>query len=163
MLRRLVLAGIACLLIASWASVAGARLRTVAGGCGGTKLYHGAMPSWTTPAMSDSSGGPPPWPYALSHRHNVAALVFGYPLRAGNPVGRQNKILWIMRLPRKGLPLHITARPLRMSRPVIEESVPADSSPGEIYPSYVNVPKAGCWRISLRWAGHSDEMTLRYS
>jgi hypothetical protein len=99
----------------------------------------------------------------LSTHGDVAALVFGYPLRAGNPSGRQNKVLWIMRLSRRGLPLHITARPLHSSHPVVNETAPADSSPGQIYPSYVNVPKAGCWRISLRWAGHTDEIALRYS
>ncbi len=107
--------------------------------------------------------GPPPWPHALSTHGDVAAIVFGYPLRAGNPSGRQNKVLWIMRLSRRGLPLQITARPLHSSHPVVKETEPADSSPGEIYPSYVNVPKAGCWRINLRWAGHTDEIALRYS
>jgi hypothetical protein len=47
--------------------------------------------------------------------------------------------------------------------PVVRESLPADAGPGEIYPSYVNVPKPGCWQLSLRWAGHSDQLTLRYS
>jgi hypothetical protein len=33
---------------------------------------------------------------------------------------------------------------------------------GEIYPSYVNVPSAGSWRLALHWAGHVDQIDLRY-
>ncbi|HUY59356.1 MAG TPA: hypothetical protein VMV16_06565 [Solirubrobacteraceae bacterium] len=113
--------------------------------------------------MSDSGGGSLEWPHALSRHRDVTAVIFGYPLQAGSPKVRQNKVLWIMRLSRRGLPLHITARPLHSSHPVVKETEPADSSPGQIYPSYVNVPRAGCWRINLRWAGHSDQLALRYS
>jgi hypothetical protein len=73
-----------------------------------------------------------------------------------------NKVLWIMKLPRLGSPLRIEARPVGASRPLIRSTFPADSSPGEIYPSYVNVPRAGCWRLTLRWAGHVDSIDLRY-
>jgi hypothetical protein len=138
--------------------------RPASGGCGVTRLFHGYLPSWTAPAFtsSNSSGGPTPWPHALSERGTVAAVVFGYPLRAGNPTGRQNKVLWIMRLPRHGSPLRIQATPLHAATPVIRFTYPADSSPGEIYPSYVNVPTAGCWQFTLRWAGHEDSIDLRY-
>lgn len=144
---------------------AGARERAHRGGCGGTPLFVGSLPSWTAPAMAQSKGDPfSGWAHALSQRRDVAAVIFGYPLQAGTPgPGRQNKVLWIMRLPRNGFPLHLVARPLHASHPVVRESYPADSSPGEIYPSYVNVPSAGCWRITLRWAGHTDTIALRYS
>lgn len=113
--------------------------------------------------MADSKG-PPPWPFAQGEYHDVTAILFGYPLQAGNPMaGRQNKVLWIMRLSRRGLPLHIAAHPLHSRRPLVRETLPADASPGQIYPSYVNVPKPGCWQLTLRWAGHTDEIALRYS
>lgn len=134
----------------------------IAGGCGATQLYHGQPPAWTAPAFSDSSPGPPPWPYALSERATVVAIVFGYPLRAGEPTNPGNKVLWIMRLPRNGSPLSIEARPEHAEAPAIRVAWPADSGPGEIYPSYVNVPKPGCWRLTLRWAGHADSIDLRY-
>jgi hypothetical protein len=134
----------------------------IAGGCGATKLYRGKVPAWTAPAFSNSSPGPPPWPYALSGRGNVVAIVFGYPLRAGAPTDPANKVLWIMRLPRRGSPLTIEARPLHANAPVIRHAWPPDSSPGEIYPSYVNVPTAGCWRLTLRWARHIDWIDVRY-
>jgi hypothetical protein len=134
----------------------------VAGGCGATKLYRGRVPAWTAAAFSNSSPGPPPWPYALSGRGTVVAIVFGYPLRAGDPSDPANKILWIMRLPRRGSPLTVEARPLHANAPLITHSWPADSSPGEIYPSYVNVSMAGCWRLTLHWARHTDWIDLRY-
>jgi hypothetical protein len=134
----------------------------VAGGCGSTKLSRGPLPAWTAPAFSNSSPGPPPWPHALSDRGTVAAIVFGYPLRAGDPTDPANKVLWIMRLPRLGSPLTIAARPLHGDAPLIRHTWPADSSPGEIYPSFVNVPTAGCWRLTLRWARHTDWIDLRY-
>lgn len=134
----------------------------VPGGCGATKLYRGRPPGWTAPAFADSSPGPPPWPHALSKRGNVAAIVFGNPLRAGDPTDQTNKILWIMRLPRLGSPLTIEATPLHATAPLIRRSWPPDSSPGEIYPSDVNVPTAGCWQLTLRWAGHTDWIDLHY-
>ena len=73
-----------------------------------------------------------------------------------------NKILWITRLPRNGQPLRIAAHPERAMGPTIRSSWSADSSPGEIYPSIVDVPTPGCWRFSLAWGPHSDRIDLRY-
>ena len=101
-------------------------------------------------------------PYAIAERGTAVALVFGYPLRAGAPTNPANKVLWIMRLPRHGSPLAIRARPLHGDAPLLRETLPADSSPGEIYPSYVNVPQAGCWHLTLHWAHHKDSLDLRY-
>ena len=150
---------------AAGSALAGAREHALAGGCAGTALYRGAVPAWTAPAMQGGGGRlSTPLPHALSRRRNVTALVFGYPLRAGNPgSGRQNKILWIMRLPRRHTPLYLSARPLHANHPVVRQTWPADSSPGQIYPSIVDVPRAGCWRITLHWAGHTDAIALRYS
>lgn len=147
------------------ATQAGSRqgLTAAAAGCGTTRVAQGPVPAWTAPAFSDSSSRTPPWPHAVSARGNVVAILFGYPLRAGHPTNPANKILWITRLPRRGSPLTIKARPLRSAAPVVSLSAPADSSPGEIYPSYVNVPSAGCWQLSLRWAGHTDSIDLRYT
>jgi hypothetical protein len=30
-------------------------------------------------------------------------------------------------------------------------------------PSYVNLPAAGCWSLSLSWSGHHDRLELRYT
>jgi hypothetical protein len=101
-------------------------------------------------------------PWALGARGSAAAFLFGYPLRAGNPQGRANKILWIVRLPRDASPLKVRAKPLDHGGPVVTRSWPPDSEPGQIYPSYLNVPRPGCWRVTVRWAGHSDSLDLEY-
>jgi hypothetical protein len=76
-------------------------------GCGDTPISPGQLPGWTADA-----GLPPDVPYAVSREANVVAVLFGYPLRAGHHEdGRNNKILWEMRDPRDGKPLHLTARP----------------------------------------------------
>jgi hypothetical protein len=73
-----------------------------------------------------------------------------------------NKILWVMRLPRNGSQLVIRATPEHSLSPTIIVTEPADSGPGEIYPSIVNVPRSGCWHLQVRWAGHSDSVNLGY-
>jgi len=41
-------------------------------------------------------------------------------------------------------------------------SQPANSGPGEIYPSIVDVPQPGCWRFDLSWSGHRATVYLEY-
>lgn len=131
--------------------------------CTTTPLHRGAVPRWTAPAWSTSSPGfASHLHYALSAGGNVVGVLFGYPLRAGRPENPANKILWIVRQPRRGQPLHIRAQPVGFPARGVATSWPADSSPGEIYPSIDNVPLAGCWRFTLRWAGHTDVVALHY-
>ncbi len=131
--------------------------------CGSTPVKRGAVPRWTAPAWSTSSPGfASHLRYAVSAGGNVVAVLFAYPLRAGRPENPANKILWIVRQPRRGQPLHIRAQPMGFSAPGVTTSWPANSSPGEIYPSIDNVPRPGCWRFALRWAGHTDTVALRY-
>ena len=127
----------------------------VAGGCGTTPLYRGAIPRWTPTA-------PVGLHYAIATPASAAAFVFGYPLRAGHPEDPSNKILWIVRTPREGKPLVIDGHPLGLSSPTIDLSRPADSGPGEIYPSIVDVPSAGCWHFTLQWATGRAELDLSY-
>lgn len=89
-------------------------------------------------------------------------MLFGYPLRAGHPSDPANKVLWIVRLPRGGSALSILATPARARGPLVRVEAPDNAGPGEIYPSYVNVPAPGCWHLSLHWAGHSDAIDLVY-
>ena len=46
--------------------------------------------------------------------------------------------------------------------PAVELREPANSGPGEIYPSFVDVPLPGCWTFTLRWHGHTDTIDLPY-
>jgi hypothetical protein len=135
----------------------------IAGGCGTTAVRRGGMPAWTKPAFADSSGGyASAIPYSVADHGNAVAVLFAHPLRAGHPRHTVNKVLWIMRLPRRGSPLTVSAKPLTGGGGSVRASFPADSEPGEIYPSYVNVPRAGCWHVTLTWAHHTDSIDLRY-
>ena len=88
--------------------------------------------------------------------------MFASPLRAGHPTNPINKILWAMRFPRNGSPLTITAHPLSASDPVVSETLPDDSSPGEIYPDGLDVPEPGCWQLSLSWGTNRAQIELVY-
>jgi hypothetical protein len=37
-----------------------------------------------------------------------------------------------------------------------------NSGPGEIYPSIIDVPEAGCWHFALAWNGHRSVVALAY-
>lgn len=89
-------------------------------------------------------------------------MLFGYPLRAGHRQdGRNNKILWEMRDSRDGKPLHLAARS-PASGAAVNLTREADSGPGEIYPSIVDVPTPGCWHMTLEWNGHTATIDLPY-
>ena len=131
--------------------------------CTATAVRRGAAPRWTAPAWSTSSPGfASQLRYVVSAGGNVVGVLFAYPLRAGRPESPANKILWIVRQPRRGQPLHIRAQPVGFSARGVTTSWPANASPGEIYPSIDNVPLPGCWRFTLRWAGHTDVVALHY-
>src|SRR5215470_1516507 len=126
------------------------------GGCGATRLLRGAAPAWA------SAANPPPIRYALAERGQVAGFLFGYPLMAGNPRPYSDKIFWVVAHPRDGLPLRLTGHPLGAATPVVSSTWPADSAPGEIYPSEIVAPSPGCWQFTLSWNGHTDTVDLWY-
>src|SRR5207247_10381818 len=65
-------------------------------------------------------------------------------------------------VPRDGMPLQLAGHPLHAARPVVSSTWPADSTPGEIYPSEIEVPAPGCWQFTLSWNGHTDTIDLWY-
>ncbi len=111
------------------------------GGCGATPLLWGPAPNWA------SSANPPAIRYALAERGQVAGFLFGYPLMAGNPQPYSDKVLWVAASPRDGQPLRLTGHPLDVATPVVSSTWPADSTPGEIYPSEIIAPSPGCWQF----------------
>jgi len=128
----------------------------VSGGCGVSPLLLGAAPGWA------SSANPPPIRYVLAERGQVAGFMFGYPLMAGNPQPYSDKVLWVVDSPRDGMPLRLAGHRLGAAGPVVSSSWPADSAPGEIYPSEIDVPSPGCWQFTLSWNGHTDTVDLWY-
>jgi len=130
------------------------------GGCGSTAAIRGAIPSWL-----DEAGGhnnPIGVPYVIAHPPQAAGFLFANPLRAGHPENPANKILWVVRAPRNG-PLTIDAHPLGAALPAIHVLQPDNSSPGNIYPSIIDVPTAGCWEFDLHWANSQAQLELSVS
>jgi hypothetical protein len=113
-----------------------------------------AIPSWARPANP-----PTGLPRVLAPDGNVLAVLFSAPFSPPMP-SQSNKILFIVRQARDGKPLTITAT--RAGRQTVHVTQSAESGPGEIYPTVVDVPSAGCWHLALAWNGHHSSVNVRY-
>jgi hypothetical protein len=85
------------------------------------------------------------------------------PLYSPESPARHNKILWFVRYPRDSMPLRLAGHLVTDPRRTVSATFPANSSPGEIYPSYVTVPEPGCWSFTLRWGTHVDRLSLPFA
>jgi hypothetical protein len=128
--------------------------------CVPAPVRTGPPPRWTAAAWADSSPGFR-LPYSLASGDAAAAFWFAPRLRAGHPDNPSNKILWIVRSPRDGHSLEITARLAGDPSQVVRISRPPDSEPGEIYPSEVDLPTPGCWKLQLAWGTHRASIDVR--
>jgi hypothetical protein len=118
----------------------------------------GVLPVWARGGFSEPR---PRMHYVLGRAAKIAALLFGDPLRSPPPKDHNNKILWVSHAPAvAGSDLRISAQRMAGSTPMgapVTRSVMG--SPG---PSIINLPSAGCWRLTLRWSGRVDALDLRY-
>jgi hypothetical protein len=130
------------------------------GGCGSTTVLTGGVPDTLTKSAGDNA--PSGVPYAVARPATAAGFIFGYPLHTPNAgIGYSNKILWVVGVRRTG-DLVIDGVPLGKTAPAVHYSFPANSSPGEIYPSGVDVPEPGCWAFTLHFAGQTAQIELSY-
>jgi hypothetical protein len=122
--------------------------------CGETILTD-ALPEWARTGFSgDGSGNP----HVFGKSGDILAVIFGAPLKAPPATDHNNKILWVSRPPAtEAGDLKISAK-LDGTGETAERTV--TGGPG---PSIVDLPKAGCWRLTLQWWGHTDTMDLTYS
>jgi hypothetical protein len=122
------------------------------------RLEQGVLPVWARGGFSEPK---PKLPHVVGRSKRIVAIIFGYPLVSPPSPRRANKILWVARAPAQPSDLRISARLMRgthASRLVVERRV--RGGPG---PSIVNLPAAGCWRLTLRWSGRSDTLDLVYA
>src|SRR5262249_28951135 len=123
-------------------------------GCDATDVSSGNKPAWAETA--------PDIPWVADRMGMLAGFLFADPLRHGHLENPANKILWVVNGSRNGSPLRVELQPFGRTAPVVTDSFPADSFPGEIYPSIVEVPSAGCWHATFRWGGHTAELDLPF-
>jgi hypothetical protein len=118
----------------------------------------GVLPTWARAGFREPN---PRMPYALGDAGRIAGILFGNPLTSPPRKGRNNKILWVSRVPAMTRSdLQIRAQRMTGSRPVgLPVKRIVDGGPG---PSIIDLPFAGCWRLSLRWSGQADTIDLRY-
>jgi hypothetical protein len=136
--------------------------RVAPGGCGGTSIITGPPPGWN-PQPAGFSQQPPSLPYVVGGRDSVMGYLWARPLYTPESPSHSNKVLWYVRYPRDGMPLHVTGHLNADPRQAMSATFPADSSPGEIYPSDMTVPAPGCWSLTLRWNKHVDHLSLPFA
>jgi hypothetical protein len=128
--------------------------RTPVPACG-SEIRTGPLPEWARAGFSDDGSGVP---HVLGRNGDLAAVLFGAPLSAPAGADRANKILWVSRVPTTpGDPLRIAARLDGATETAGREVA---GGPG---PSIVDLPRAGCWRLTLSWSGHTDTLDLTYT
>jgi hypothetical protein len=125
---------------------------TVASGTCRSVVSNGVIPSWATAGFSDPH---PAVTHVMSAQGEMVAILFGGALYSPPSADVNNKILWVTRPSADSGPLHIDAA-------LAGTDVHARRSLGAPGPSYVDLPQAGCWHLTLRWGGHVDTMDLEY-
>ena len=112
------------------------------------------LPAWASTGFSDPQAARVP--YVLGTGGHIVAILFAQ-LVAGSDVAP--KVLWVSRQDSAPLkPLEIQAQ-LDPAGPTVHRTVA--NGPG---PSYLDLPRVGCWHLSLTWDGgkQSDTLNLRY-
>jgi hypothetical protein len=128
-----------------------------AGACR-SAVKTGDLPDWARGGFSPGASVP----YVLGDGGDIVAVLLGDPLHAPPLPGKESKILWVARVGTDPAPtgqptnLAIEAR-LANSDLVVTREVAG--GPG---PSIVDLPQAGCWNLSLSWAGHKDSLAVVY-
>ena len=98
-------------------------------------------------------------PHVMGEAGNIVAILWAPRDALHSPPlhKRNNKILWVSKIPLTGPdPLVIKATLAGSTRTA------AVSVPGGPGPSIINLPAPGCWTLHLSWSGHTDELKLRY-
>lgn len=123
-----------------------------------TEPDTGVLQSWARTGFSDPE---PKIPHVLGDKGLIVAILFG-PLEAPPGPNTGDKVLWVAKDPVKPLSdLKITAERVEDGKPVGRpEHRTVQGGPG---PSGIELPKAGCWRMSLAWSGRKDQLELRYT
>jgi hypothetical protein len=148
--------GVALCVLSFSSTSAGAVSRGV--GVCGSAVQKGTLPVWARAGFNPPTVG---IPHVLGRSGAIVAILFHYPLQAPPPVNHNDKILWVSRVPYTWrATLRISAQ--RMNGTQLLGAPVQTNIKGGPGPSAVNLSTPGCWRFSLRWAGHTDSLDLQY-
>jgi hypothetical protein len=113
-----------------------------------------ALPEWARAGFSwDGSGTK----HVYGDHGDILAIIFGWPLKSPTDPDRSNKILWVSREPVElGDRLEIAAI---LDGTDVRAQQTVQGGPG---PSLVDLPRPGCWHLTLTWSGRTDTMDLVY-
>lgn len=115
------------------------------------------LPAWARAGFSDPE---PKARHVIGESGAIAAILFGPALFSPPDTEVSNKILWVSKEPAGETSLVISAQRMDGSAKVgdpVERQV--DGGPG---PSTIDLPEAGCWRLTLSWSGRTDQLDLAY-
>jgi hypothetical protein len=122
--------------------------------------HVGVLPIWARAGFSNPR---PRTEHVVGRQDRIAAILFGMGNYLDSPpaADHNNKILWVSRVrTRPGEALRIGAQLMRgTSRVGAPVNRTVFGGPG---PSIINLPAAGCWRLTLRWSGWTDQLDLSY-
>jgi hypothetical protein len=124
-----------------------------------SEVERGALPEWARAGFSDPEAGVP---HVVGRAGDIAAILFGHPLLSPPSSERANKILWVSR-PAEKPPSDLRIEAQRMDGPRLVGRPLSRTVSGGPGPSIVNLPAAGCWRLTMRWSGRSDGLDLQYA
>ena len=121
-------------------------------------ITEGTLPEWADAARVEVAR------YVIADDRSALGVLWADPLIAGEPSPEHptNKILWIMNRARKGSDLTVLASLDGSTASPHAFTFEANSGPGEIYPTEIDLPEPGCWQLRLRWAGHETVVHVPY-
>jgi hypothetical protein len=122
-------------------------------------VSNGVLPVWARTGFSDAK---PKIAHITGRSGSILGILFAQPLEAPPAKTHGNKILWVAKVGTNTITnLRIGAQRMVGTRTVGSPVTRVvDGGPG---PSIIDLPAAGCWRLALHWAGHSDTLDVRYA
>ncbi|MEV0804888.1 hypothetical protein [Micromonospora sp. NPDC050200] len=133
-------------------------MASAATGCG-SRIETGSLPDWADAGFSGDSR----IPHVFGAKGDIVAVLFGHPLARARDGGSNNKILWVSR---PATTSSATASPATLAITATLDGTDTQvtrevtGGPG---PSIIDMPRAGCWHLELRWSGRTDTMDLVYA
>lgn len=116
-------------------------------------VVTGPMPAWADAGFSKDAS----FPHVFGEFERIVAVPFAGTLVASTSVEPRNKVLLIARAPLQG-PVLLTIDAQRDGDGEVVHRERADG-PG---PGTLDMPSAGCWRMTLHWADQTDVIDLEY-